>query len=151
MNIEIRRARPEEAATLTEIALAAKRHWNYPEAWIQKWTPLLTFTPQKIEEAEVFVAAVDDELIGFYRLVLHSPRAILEDLWVKPGLIGNGVGRGLFQHAVARCQAAGLSLLELEAEPHAQGFYEKMGMVQVGEHPSDVDRQRKLPILEMKL
>ena len=28
----IRRARPDEAPRLTEIALASKSHWGYPEA-----------------------------------------------------------------------------------------------------------------------
>ncbi|MCL4530843.1 MAG: hypothetical protein M1485_06230 [Chloroflexi bacterium] len=39
MNIEIRRALPEEADALTEIAIAAKRHWGYPERWIEIWMP----------------------------------------------------------------------------------------------------------------
>ena len=37
MNIEIRRAQPNDAETLTNIAHAAKRHWNYPEHWIERY------------------------------------------------------------------------------------------------------------------
>ncbi len=149
--IEIRRARPEEAGKLTEIALAAKRHWEYPPAWIRKWTPLLTLTPQKIEEADVFAAVVEDELAGFYRLFLRQPRATLEDLWVRPDFIGKGVGRALFEHALARCRSLSVKILEAEADPHAQGFYEKMGMHKVSERPSDVDDQRHLPVMEIGL
>lgn len=157
--IAIRRVKPEEADTLTQIALAAKRYWDYPDAWIQKWTPLLTFTPKKIEEADVFVAVMpstalrpgDDKLAGFYRLFLRRPRATLEDLWVKPEFIGKGIGRALFDHASMHCRSAGVEYLAVEADPHAQGFYEKMGMRKIGEHPSDVDDQRALPILEMRL
>lgn len=32
-------ADPQHAGVLTEIAIAAKRHWNYPETWIQFWIP----------------------------------------------------------------------------------------------------------------
>ncbi len=46
--IEIRRAVPEDAGKLTEIAIAAKRHWDYPERWIQIWIPQLTFKPEDI-------------------------------------------------------------------------------------------------------
>jgi hypothetical protein len=90
MNLTLRRARPEEAETLTEIALAANRHWDDPDAWIQKRTPLLTFTPQKIEEAGIFAAGADDELAAFYRLFLRQPRATLEDLWVRPDFMEKG-------------------------------------------------------------
>ncbi len=151
MNIAIRQARFEEADKLSEIAIAAKRHWDYPEEWIQKWIPILTFRPQQIKEADVFVAVVDNELVGFYRLFLRKPRATLEDLWIKPDFIGKGIGQALFEHAVTRCRTSHVEILEVEADPHAQGFYEKMGMHKVGEHPSDVDGQRSLPVLEMNL
>jgi hypothetical protein len=32
--MQILRANPDDAATLTEIAFAAKRHWGYPELWM---------------------------------------------------------------------------------------------------------------------
>lgn len=149
--IEIRRARPEEANILTEIALSAKRHWNYPEGWMEIWAPVLTFKPQDVEEADIFAAISQGEIVGFYRLVFRASRAVLEDLWIKPLFIGRGVGRMLFEHVVTRCRLAGAEILAVESDPHAQGFYEKMGMCKVGERPSDVDGQRNLPILEMKL
>ena len=37
-----RRAIPK---ALTQIALAAKRHWGYPERWIEIWSSQLTFSP----------------------------------------------------------------------------------------------------------
>ena len=99
---------------------------------------------------DVFAAVVDDKLDRFYRLIFCKPRVILEDLWVKPDFIGKGIGRALFEHALARCCSVGVEILEVEADLHAQGFYEKMGMHKVGEHPSDVDGQRSLPVLEME-
>ena len=51
MRIEIRRAHPEEADTLTEIAHAAKRHWKYPESWIQQWQTDLTITREFISDS----------------------------------------------------------------------------------------------------
>jgi len=35
--MKIVRAKAEDAATLTEIAFSAKRHWRYPERWIAAW------------------------------------------------------------------------------------------------------------------
>jgi hypothetical protein len=39
--MQIVRAKPEDAETLTEIAHAAKRHWDYPERWIEAWRDIL--------------------------------------------------------------------------------------------------------------
>jgi ribosomal protein S18 acetylase RimI-like enzyme len=149
--IEIRRALPTEAETLTAIALAAKRYWGYPEHWIEIWRPLLTFKPEDIQNAMIVVAVVGSEIAGFYRLFFRERRAILEDLWVRPDFIGRGIGQALFQDASQRGREAGAAVLEVEADPHAQEFYEKMGMRQVGERPSNVDGQRNLPVLEMQL
>ena len=46
----------------------------------------------------------------------------------------------------------GCRILQLEADPNAVGFYEKMGMVKIGERNSEVDGQpRVLPIMEIDL
>jgi hypothetical protein len=46
--MQIVRAKPQEAEALTEIAHAAKRHWGYPEPWIQNWRDILTMRPEFI-------------------------------------------------------------------------------------------------------
>jgi ribosomal protein S18 acetylase RimI-like enzyme len=149
--IEIRRAAPEEAGVLTEVAFSAKRHRGYPEHWMEVWTPLLTFKPEDIRTADVFAAVNQGKIAGFYRLLFRERRAVLEDLWVKPEFMGQGIGRALFEHAVSNCRKANAGILEVEADPHAQDFYEKMGMHRVGERQSEVDGQRSLPLMEMEL
>mgnify|MGYP003337409735 CR=1 FL=1 len=44
----ILRAQPEDHQVLTEIAHAAKRHWGYPESWIEEWRYFLTVLPEDI-------------------------------------------------------------------------------------------------------
>lgn len=46
MAIEIHRARSTEADQLTTIAIAAKRHWGYPDRWIDLWDRQLAITPK---------------------------------------------------------------------------------------------------------
>ena len=52
----IRRSSPEDAETLTTIALEAKRHWGYPEHWIKHWESDLTISSGFIRENHVYVA-----------------------------------------------------------------------------------------------
>jgi len=150
--IEIYRALPEDADKLSGIAVAAKRSWNYPESWMEAWTPLLTFRPEDIQGSIVFKALVDGETAGFYRLIMHEPRAVLEDLWVMPNFMGRGIGKVLFEHALSFCRSVKVTVMELEADPNALGFYEKMGMHKVGEKHTEVNGQpRILPIMEISL
>jgi ribosomal protein S18 acetylase RimI-like enzyme len=150
--MEIRPARAEDAATLTAIAIAAKRHWGYPEHWIEIWTPLLTITPGFIAVADVRVAVAENEAAGFYALLYSGERATLEHFWVMPSFMGMGVGRDLLDHARARSRETGCQVMEIDSDPNAQGFYEKMGARKIGERTSEVDGQpRVLPIMEITL
>jgi ribosomal protein S18 acetylase RimI-like enzyme len=148
----IRPVRPEEADALTQIALAAKRHWGYPERWIEIWTPQLTYTPEYFKTNESWVAVEEDKPIAFYTLLEANDLASIENLWVLPEYMGKGIGSQLFLHAATLARGRGYKVIQLEADPNAAGFYEKMGMHRTGERLSEVDGQpRILPIMEMEL
>ena len=142
----IRRALPEEATTLTQIALDAKRHWGYPEHWIKHWESDLTISSDFIHDNHVYVAEEDEEIRGFYALCVSGAQAELEHMWVRPAHIGTGIGKELFLDAMERAAALNVRDVELSADPNAAGFYERMGAVQIGETESVIDGQiRKLP------
>ncbi len=150
--IQIRRADPNEADVLTQIALAAKRHWGYPEHWIEIWIPQLTFSTDYFRENESWVAIDDEGPMAFYTLLDHDGIAWIENLWVMPEFIGLGIGKQLFHHALDIARKRIYTRLQLEADPNATGFYERMGMHKIGERHSEVDGQpRVLPIMEITL
>lgn len=152
MRIEIRRANLEEADTLTEIARAAKRHWKYPESWIQQWQTDLTITREFIASHEVFVATINGEIVGCCALAMTDSLAEIEHMWIRPAHMGTGVGRALFEHAKARAVERGGNVLELSADPYAEGFYARMGAKRIGEVRADMNGQsRVLPRMRMEL
>jgi GNAT superfamily N-acetyltransferase len=149
--VVIHRATPDQAEILTEIAFAAKRHWGYPERWIEIWSPLLTISPEFIEQHETYVVN-DEKPVGFYAISIEKDKANLEHLWLLPDYMGQGIGAMLFQHALERCKELGARILEIESDPNAKGFYECMGARMVREHISNMDGQvRTLPVLEITL
>jgi GNAT superfamily N-acetyltransferase len=76
----------------------------------------------------------------------------VEHLWVLPDFIGKGIGAKLFRRMLAKCREMGVKVLEIESDPNAQGFYERMGARKVGEVVSQVDGQpRVLPLLEIAI
>ena len=146
MPVQIRRATPDESETLTALAHAAKRHWNYPEEWIDSWKSDLTLTSEFIADHEVFIAIVDDVIAGCCALVVSGRLAELEHMWISPEQMGKGVGRALFEHTRQRAGVLGFNQLELSADPHAERFYERMGAKRVGGVLADMFGQpRVLP------
>ena len=142
----IRRALPEEATALTQIALDAKRYWGYPEHWIKHWESDLTITSDFIRDNHVYVADENSEIRGFYALCISGDKAELEHMWVTPACIGTGIGKELFLDAMERAAALNVRGVELTADPNAAGFYQRMGALQIGETESVIDGQiRKLP------
>jgi ribosomal protein S18 acetylase RimI-like enzyme len=149
-NILIRPVVPIEADALTQIAISAKSHWGYPKHWMEIWAPQLTFTPDYFEKNESWAAVDGDKPIAFYTLQDKDGKAWIGDLWVLPEYIGKGIGKQLFLHAVEFARQRRYKILQLDADPNAVGFYEKMGMKKIGERQSEVDGQpRILPIMEM--
>jgi N-acetylglutamate synthase-like GNAT family acetyltransferase len=147
----IRRSSPEDAETLTTIALEAKRHWGYPEHWIKHWESDLTISSDFIRENHVYVAEENGEICGFYALCVADDKAELEHMWVTPAAIGTGVGKELFLDAMERAAKLDVGSVEISSDPNAAGFYKRMGATQIGETDSVVDGHvRKLPRLKIE-
>ncbi len=145
----IRRAVASDAAILSAIALAAKRHWGYPEQWLDAWRPNLTFDGDRVSALQVYVIESVDEIAGFYALVPGTPRWALDHLWVRPEHMGQGLGRQLVAHALARARSAGAAGLDIQADPNAEPFYRRLGGRRVGDvdAPAPGASERRLPLL----
>ena len=150
--MNVQRATPEDADALTAIAFAAKRHWGYPEDWIQRWKEALTITPEFVRFHPTYVAIEDQRIVGFCAFQLRSDAAFLEHLWVEPGSIGRGVGRALFDCVEQLARNGGAGRIEIESDPNAKGFYEQMGATVYGaESAAMEDYPRFLPLLRKTL
>jgi GNAT superfamily N-acetyltransferase len=146
--MQILRAKSDDAGALTEIALTAKRHWGYPERWIESWRDAFTIDSQFIVSHETYAAVVEGRLVGFYALGRKESRLHLQHMWVLPMAMGRGVGRSLFHHALERAQALRFREFEIESDPNAEGFYQRMGARGVGTSIHELEQgRRELPVL----
>lgn len=157
----IRPAHQDDAPLLTEISFAAKGYWNYPREYFTVWQNELTITPAYIANNDVLVYEDDGVAIGYYSLVelredLRVAGSVLargfwlEHMFVEPRRIGKGIGRRLFDHLRRRCRSRGIASLGILADPHARGFYEKMGCEYLREFPSTI-KQRTTPHLQLRI
>lgn len=146
----IRRARPDESAALSALALRSKGHWGYDEEFLEACRDELTYSPGDCAE-RVFVAADGADLIGFHAILGEPPTGELQALFVDLPFIGHGHGGLLLRHALDHARELGHSALLLDADPGAEPFYLRHGALRVGESPSGSIPGRVLPRLRFDL
>lgn len=150
--MQIIRANPSDAKTLSAIAWAAKAHWGYPAHWMEQWRDQLTITPEFIGANETFAATIDGQIVAFHALLETAEDLRLEHLWVLPERIGQGIGRNLFAHAVERATLRGARRLTIVADPNAEPFYRHLGALRIGTSTREIDdHHRELPLLAFDL
>ena len=150
MSLIIRPADPGEAHALTALAHLAKGHWGYPESWMRAWRDQLTLTPEYLLRHRAYAGLVGPRLAALYALEDEGDAWSLGHFWVDPRWMGQGIGRWMLSDAVRRVRALRPGPLRIASDPHAEGFYLKMGARRVGAVPADVDgTKRELPLLEL--
>jgi len=136
--VQVRAAVVADAEKLTELAFRAKGHWKYPKEWMEAWRSGLTVTPEYITQHRVVAAHAGSRIVAFYGIEFRDKTAHLEHLWVDPAETGTGLGRRLFRLACDDARDHGCVLVELVADPNAEGFYLRQGAIRVGEVVGEV-------------
>jgi len=149
---QITTAREYDRHVLTEIAFSAKRHWNYPEEWIQLWTDQLTISAPYIRDHYVFklVEEASQEIVGFCALEHHRIASSLEiaHAWIRPDYIGKHLGEWLVNFALSNLQSLPVNRYVVTADPHVTGFYEKLGFT-ITHTIASKPLGRWIPVMEM--
>ena len=140
--MEIQPATKGMEPILTELAHKSKSYWGYGSRLMELWSEQLTIKPDYLEENIVDVVYEGNQAIGFYSINRGSCE--LEDFWVDPKNIGSGIGELMFLEVMKKMRENNIQQLIIISDPHASGFYEKMGAVNIGEVES-VPSGRTLP------
>lgn len=161
MKTMIRTAVPEDSQKLTEISFTSKRYWQYPEAYMKAWEEELTVSVKYIENNEVWVYEQESEPVAYYAITrlasdlkfdghLLKKGFWLDHMFVSPGCIGSGIGSQLYNHMCEMYGKRKTGKIRVLADPHARGFYQKMGARYRGEFPSSIPG-RSTPLMEIIL
>ena len=147
-DISVRSARVGESQSLTALCVRSKAHWGYDEAFMRLSQASLTVSEAEIVERRVLVAERQGLVFGVARV---EPDGELGLLFVDPRTINRGVGRALFEAAVALARRLGARRMAILADRNAAPFYERMGARFVSQAPSDAIPGRTLPLYEYDL
>lgn len=149
MTTTLRPAIPQEAEELGRLARRAKSHWPYERELLMRMLDALTIDPETIRHGIFYVAEDRSRLSGVAGAVHTQYGWELEHLWIDPSAMGKGLGRQLLKCILRECANRGISVLTFTSDPHAEGFYQRIGAMRIGSRASTVMPDRNLPLFSI--
>jgi GNAT superfamily N-acetyltransferase len=149
---ELRLAQADEAESLTALCVRSKAHWGYDAEFMQLSTEALTVESKDIVAGRVLIAVDGNGQPLATASVLGDGETVdLEQMFVDPSAMRQGLGRMMFMSAVRLARKLGARRMTILADPNAAPFYERMGARFVRHAPSDAIPGRSLPFYEYDL
>ena len=130
--MDIRLAKTSEAKAVRECVDTAFSHWidvigRKPMAMLTDYSPL-------IEQEKVYVAHINDELVGVLAMWLDHESLYIDTLAVNPSTQNQGIGQRLLKFAEAEAvkrEQSKLSLCTNEKMQSYRDYYGRMGYKEV--------------------
>jgi ribosomal protein S18 acetylase RimI-like enzyme len=143
--MKIQKATVKDLKEISELFLIETARPPYKEAW-SKRTAL-----QKIKElfkmGEIYIVLEEKEIIGFIAIIVslgsRGRRAHVDELWIKKGKQGQGIGKFLVEFIENRCRKQGIKIISLISDNRSKafGFYKKL---KYKDYPEDSLMGKKL-------
>jgi N-acetylglutamate synthase-like GNAT family acetyltransferase len=143
--LNIRKANAQEAELLTKLAIRSEAYWCYDSTYMKKFQSMYAVTENFISNNPTFVLEDENEIVGFYGILINKEETSLEYLFIEPRYIGHGYGKRLWNHAIESGRTLGLKEFVIVTSPQAKDFYLKLGAIHTGEIESLVKRGRMIP------
>ncbi len=140
LEVRIIPAREESLARINDLIVHSKSYWKWPADYLEKALPLHEIDLSYLRGNQCFeLLDVNDQLAAFLAVAISDERVVLDNLWVRPDLIGKGVGRRACEHVFRLAREYAWMDLWVIPDPPAAGFYKRMGFSDTGEQvPSRV-------------
>lgn len=131
MDLTIRKATADDAAEAWALRTVAIRHacrGLYADDLLELWTAgeitddFVAFVVQQF-----YVATVNGAVVGTGFVDLDAGR--VDAIFVRPEMMGQGIGRRIVAFCEERARRAGLAMLTLDATLNAAPFYRRCGFV----------------------
>jgi GNAT superfamily N-acetyltransferase len=126
--VEIRAAGPADVAALKDLYRRSSLHNDGDRDNLLADPEVLDWSDDAVRAGRTWVAtARDGPIVGFVSLLVTGAMVELDDLFVDPDWMGHGVGQALVLDALATARRQGFVRVEVTANPHALGFYQRVG------------------------
>ena len=148
----IRRVAPRESSLATQLVTRSKALWGYDADFIAQCRDELVLDESYIRTHHVEFAEHDGWPVGLLSLEHVSDHEVeLGRLFVEPAFVKRGVGRFLLSRAAEVSRLRKYTRLRIIGDPHASGFYSRLGARAIGSVESATIPGRRLPLFQLDL
>ncbi len=137
MRLQWIKAKPVDLDAMNKLMRKSKGFWGYDRDFMDQFMRLFQIAEPQLETSQIQLLYGDAVLVGFYSLRVDADNGLeLDHFFVDPDCMGAGIGKIMWSHMIATTRSLGQEELTLWSDPNADGFYEKMGCVKIGEKKS---------------
>lgn len=142
-----RRAKNSDCDALSGICFRSKQSNGYDVDFMEACRDALCVTPQVLETSDVWLIEQAGRSVacGALNTDQMENTAEISLFFVDPSAQRSGVGRMLAASLLRTAAERGAKIVALDADPNAVPFYQILGFEIIGETPSDIFPDRKLP------
>jgi aminoglycoside 6'-N-acetyltransferase I len=134
---QIRELEERDIAACVRLYCAAYETPPYDHGWDEETAERIIRDVARLFPGDCLVAELEGDVVGFILCSnLAGLRTTIEEFAVAPAFQRRGVGKALFDHAVAAARARGVPFMELVASRQAPAyrFYLREGFRETGEY-----------------
>ncbi len=128
----VRYGLPDERTALEDLQRRASLMWEEYRPYLLANPDVIDLPLAQLQDNRVRVAQVEDRRVGFAALLPRENVLQLDGLFVEPDCWRRGIGRLLVADAAARARTLGAGMIEVVANPRAEGFYARLGFAASG-------------------
>lgn len=136
---------------LTNLAIRSEAYWGYDCNYMDRFKETYKVDQEFIKNNPTYTIKENEEIVGFYGILIDEKESSLEYFFIEPKYIGKGYGRLLWDHAIDICKKLSIKEFEIVTSPQAKDFYMKMGAKLQDEVESLVIKGRVIPRLVYKV
>lgn len=124
--MKYREAEIVDIPLLNTISVKSKRHWGYPDEWMDKWMDELTLNETKFLQQMIILAQIDQKVIGWCSVKENPYEFEIMHLWLLPEFIGMGYGKKILKKALEKFVNKRKPVI-VESDLNAEAFYRSQG------------------------
>lgn len=125
----IRAAVPGDMPALRDVFRRSSLSDDGDRANLLAHPDVLELSDLAVREGRTRAAVTGDHIVGFATWLSAGDVVEIEDLFVDPDRMRQGIGRALVRDVVAIARGRGVRRVEVTANQHALAFYEGTGFV----------------------
>lgn len=130
-----REAKKDELNVLNAIIKASKAHWGYSSEFIQDFMDKFGMTQEYLDKEHISVLT-QTQPIAVIAFSHQEIEPMLDYFFLTPALIGQGLGRKMWQQVLAIAKKNKWASFQFYSDPNAENFYHHMGAKTIGKHES---------------